>query len=166
MTQHAYIQYHMPDNICFGCGTENPHGLQIKSYLDGDVCLCDWEPQPRYRGWPHVLNGGITATLIDCHSMATALANAYHQENRLLGSEPVYRYATGTMTIRYLKPTSSDAPLQLRAYVTETKGRKTVVVCKVYSNGEKTAEAEVIAIRVVDGTPAQPFGSEEARKNA
>lgn len=159
MSVPDYIQYHMPDNICFGCGTENPAGLQIKSFLDGDFCRAIWHPQPHFRGWPHVLNGGIVATLIDCHSMATALSAAYTAEQRLLGSAPVYRFATGTLAIRYLKPTSSDHPVELQAQVVELKGRKVTVRCAVFSNGEKSAEADVIAIRVQEGDPTgTPFG--------
>ena len=76
-----------------------------------------------------------------------------------MDSEPVYRYATGTLTVRYLKPTPNDRPITLRAQVVEAKGRKTRISCQVYADGEKTAEAEAIAIRVVEGAPEElsPF---------
>lgn len=155
----TYFQNHMPDNVCFGCGTAHPDGLQIKSYWEDQEGVCIWHSQPKYHGWENVLNGGVLATLIDCHSMGTALADAYRREDRPMGSEPVYRYATGTLTIRYLKPTPNDQPVELRARVLEASGRKTRLACDVFSNHVKTAEAEVLAIRVLEGEPEQdsPF---------
>ncbi len=149
-----FFQTHMPNNLCFGCGTLNPEGLQIKSYWEGDEGVCIWNPDPKYRGWHNVVNGGILATVIDCHCMGTALAAAYRAEARPMGTEPIYRYATGTITVRYLKPTPSDRPVTLRAHILEIKGRKTTVACDVFADGEKTAEAEVIGIRVVEGDNA------------
>lgn len=149
--EQAYIQDFMPDNVCFGCGTRNPDGLQIKSYAQGSEYVCIWESQEKYHGWQNVLNGGILATLIDCHTMGAALADAYEQENRPWGSEPVYRYATGTITVKYLAPTPNDVPIELRAQIVERSARKTRVHCDVYSQGTKTAEADATAIRVKEG---------------
>ena len=146
------FQNHMPGNVCFGCGKDNHEGLQINSYWVGDVAVCEFMPAEKHNGWKDILNGGIIATIIDCHCMGTAAANAYRLENRPLGSEPEYRYATGTMTLKYLKPTSNLHPVELRATVTEVKGKKTVMQCELFSQGVKTAEAEVIAIRVYDGS--------------
>jgi len=148
----VYFQDYMPGNVCFGCGNHNHHGLQIKSWWEEDVALCLWTSQESYLGWPNLLNGGILATLIDCHCMGTAMAFAYKQEDRALDSLPEYRYATGTLNIKYLKPTPNDQVIELRARVTEVKNRKTTLLCEVIVNGIKTAEAEVIAIRVYDSS--------------
>lgn len=148
----AYFQNHMPGNVCFGCGIDNPQGLQIKSYWEGEDSVCHWHSKEHFHGWPSLLNGGVMATLVDCHCMCTAMAYAYKMEGRPLDSEPHYKYATGTMTVKYLKPTSNDHPVELRAVVSEAKGRKTTVQCKIFSQGELTGEAEVIAIRVFDSS--------------
>lgn len=152
MSNKEYFQDYMPGNICFGCGSDNHDGLQIKSFWEGKESVCIWQSTDKYRGWPSLLNGGILATLIDCHCMGTAMAYAYQSEERSLDSRPIYRYATGTMTIKYLKPTSNDHPVEIRAHVEEVKGRKTTVSCKVYSQGVLTATGEVIAIRVYDSS--------------
>lgn len=149
------FQDHMPGNVCFGCGKDNHQGLQIKSYWDGEEAICIWESEEKYQGWKGLLNGGIIATLIDCHSMCTSMAATYRAENRTLDSLPEYRYATGTMTIKYLKPTSNTLPVELRATVREIKGRKVTVDCKVFSEGQLTVIAEVIAIRVYDSSQVQ-----------
>ncbi|MDX2306479.1 MAG: PaaI family thioesterase [Microscillaceae bacterium] len=150
-----YIQDFMEGNICFGCGKDNPEGLQIKSFWQGDLCICLWSSQPRYQGWKNLMNGGILATLIDCHSMGTALSQAYRSEQRAYETEPVYKYATGTMQIKYLKPTPNNQTIELKAKILEVKGRKTTVFCEAWVGGLKTAEAEVIAIRVFDSSQPQ-----------
>jgi len=151
----VYIQDFMPDNVCFGCGSLNPDGLQIKSFMDGEECVAVWQSAEKYHGWQSVLNGGILATLIDCHSMATALQAAYASESRPVGSDPVYRYATGTITIRYLLPTSNELPVTLRARVESMSGRKTRVTCRTFVDGNQTAEADVVAVRVFEGEPTR-----------
>ena len=147
-----YFQDHMPGNVCFGCGADNPDGLQIKSYWEGEESVCIWHSEEKYHGWRNILNGGILATLIDCHCMGTAMAAAYKAEGRALNSDPEYRYATGTLTVKYLKPTPNDQPVELRATVLEIKGRKVVMKCEIYSDSVHTATADVIAIRVFDSS--------------
>ncbi|WP_456460456.1 PaaI family thioesterase [Reichenbachiella sp.] len=150
-----YFQNHMPENVCFGCGINNDQGLHIKSYWEGDESVCQWQSEEHYHGWSDLMNGGIMATLIDCHCMGTAMAHAYKEEGRTLDTMPEYRYATGTLNVKYLRPTSNKHPVELRARVTEVKGRKTVMHCDFFCQGEKTAEAEVIGIRVFDSSQAE-----------
>lgn len=151
MGDSKYFQDHMPENVCFGCG-HNHEGLQIKSYWDGNEAICDWVSEEKYHGWSHLMNGGIMATLIDCHCMGTAMADAYLREGRALDSLPEYRYATGSLSVKYLKPTA-NTQVQLRARVVEVKGRKTVLKCDLIDEkGMKTAEADVVAIRVYDSS--------------
>ncbi len=80
------------------------------------------------------------------------MAEAYRAEGRSLNTEPVYRYATGTLNIRYLKPTPGDLEVEIRANVVEVKQRKTTMTAEVWCGGECTATAEVIALRVVDSS--------------
>jgi predicted thioesterase len=84
--------------------------------------------------------------------MGTAMAAAYREENRDLGSDPQYRYATAEITVRYLKPTPNDRQVELRAKVTKVEGRRTWLTCDVHVDGEKTAEAEAMGVRVFEGS--------------
>ncbi len=147
------IQDYMIGNVCFGCGKENHDGLQIDSYWkENDEIVCVWHSQTKYQGWKGILNGGILASLIDCHCMGAAMAAVYKSENRNLDSEPVYRYATGTLSIRYMRPTPNNKAIELRAKVLEIKGKKVTIHCDVWVEGNKTAEANVIAIKVFDSS--------------
>ncbi|WP_109831274.1 PaaI family thioesterase [Reichenbachiella versicolor] len=147
-----YFQDHMPENVCFGCGVKNDEGLHVKSFWQGEESVSKWMPEEKYHGWANLLNGGIIATLIDCHCMCTAMAYAYKTESRGLGTFPEYRYATGTINVKYLAPTPIDKEVVLKALVTEMKGKKVVLKCDMFSGETKTAEAEVIAIKVYDSS--------------
>ncbi len=149
MSDREYFQDYMPGDVCFGCGSKNPVGLHIHSYWEGDHAVCQWRPDERHQGWAGLTCGGILATLIDCHCMATAMATAIRQENRSLSSSPHYRFATGSLNVRYLKPTPIDTPLQIRAHVTEIKhNRKFSLDCALYAHDEKTVEGSVVAFLV------------------
>ena len=65
------------------------------------------------------MNGGIIATLIDCHSVCTAMAAAYFEDARELGSEPAKYLATGRLEIDYRRPAPIDAVLQLEAEIAQ-----------------------------------------------
>ena len=149
MTESHCFQDVMPGDECFGCGANNPQGLQIKSYWQGKNSICEWQPQTHHQGWAGLTCGGIIATLVDCHCMATAMAYAIREEGRTLDSEPHYRFATGSLSVRFVKPTPVNVPLLLTARVTEVKGkRKYRLSCEVSVAGQVTAEAEVVAFLV------------------
>ena len=77
--------------------------------------------------------------------MATAIRN----ENRALGTKPEYRFASGTLNIKFLKPTPILTSLTLRAKVVNIKkGRVYTLGCDLYAENEKTVEAEVIAFLI------------------
>ena len=147
-----YFQDYMTENICFGCGVHNAEGLQIKSYWADEYALCHWQPTAHYRGWKQLLNGGIMATLIDCHCMCTAMAYAYKNEDRALDSLPAYRYATGTLHIKYLRPVLIQHPITLKAHIQSYKASKTVLLCQLLAQDTCCAEAEVVAVRVFDSS--------------
>ncbi len=144
-----FFQKYMPGDVCFGCGHSNDAGLKIKSYWDGDDCICIWQPEKKHQGWPDITCGGIIATLIDCHCMASAMATAIRNENRKLGSEPEYRFATGSLNIKYLKPTPIASPLILKAKVTDIRKQRIYTLhCDLFAAEKKTVEAEVTAFLV------------------
>jgi acyl-coenzyme A thioesterase PaaI-like protein len=138
-----------PESLCWGCGPANHQGLQIRSHWQGEESVCRFTPLPAHAAGPvHVVNGGILATLLDCHSVSTAVAATYRREGREIGSSPRIWCVTGTLAIRYLKPTPIDAPIELRARVEETGRRATTVRCSVISRGVECARGEVIAVQV------------------
>jgi acyl-coenzyme A thioesterase PaaI-like protein len=139
-----------PEGSCYGCGPANTHGHRIKSRWsdDGSEVVARFQPRPEHNaGFPDVTYGGLVASLIDCHSIWTAIAWTYREEGREHGSPPAISYVTGQLTVRYLKPTRLSQPIVLRARVTELGPRKALVHCDLYSGDERTAEGDVVAVR-------------------
>jgi acyl-coenzyme A thioesterase PaaI-like protein len=150
-----------PNATCFGCGPSNPHGLHIKSYWsdDGQEVICSFHPQAYHNaGFENVMYGGMVASLCDCHSVWTAIAATYRKEGREHGSTPIISYVTGNLNVSYLAPTPLDQPLLLRAHIEEIAGRKAKITCAVYAGEVKTAEARVLAIRVLTDKSAGVHG--------
>lgn len=154
------IQDAIPHNHCWGCGPLNPAGLQIKSYPEGDETVCRFQPSPVHMAGPtHVVNGGIIAAVIDCHTVCTAIADAYRAAGRPLGSEPLLWAVTASLKIDYVAPAPIGEVMELRARIRERSGRKRIIACTLRSGGRDCARAEVLAIevppawRTAPGTP-------------
>lgn len=144
------IQDQWPEwgSVCWGCGRNNEHGLQLKSYWEGEETVANFKPKPYHLAFPGVLCGGIIASLIDCHATNTANAAAYKAEGRELSDEPAKSYVTGSLSVQYLKPTPVNNTVTLRAQVKEIKGRKVTVTCSLYAGDVECARGEVVAIEV------------------
>lgn len=150
MSERAFQDY-WDHNGCWGCGANNEHGLRIKSYWSGGggETVSEWRPGEHYKAGPdNLLNGGIIATLIDCHSVCTAIADAYRVEGRALDTEPLIWYVTASIKIDYRKPVPIEDTLTLRAKVGKREGRKSEVGCELFSGGVMCARGEVLAVRV------------------
>ena len=144
------FQDHYPDNLayCYGCGRNNEHGLQIKSYWDGEEAVCTYEPRPYHIALPGYVYGGLIASLIDCHSTGTAAAAAYRAAGRPLDTEPALRFVTGSLHVDYLRPTPLGVALELRATVVEVERRKVLVRTTLTAEGKVCARGEVMAVQV------------------
>lgn len=140
----------MPDGVCFGCGSKNAHGLRIKSYWDIDNIhvIMTHLPDDGYVGWPSLVYGGLISCLIDCHSNWTAMAYHYRAEDREVGTLPRIDCVTGSLGVKYLKPTPMGVPLKLKARVEGAVERKTRVLCEVYAGEVLTALGDSIFVRV------------------
>lgn len=151
------FQDYYPDNVahCFGCGSQNNHGHQIKTHWDGDETVTYFTPEPYQMSVPGFAYGGLIASLIDCHGTATAAAAMYRAQERAMDSLPPFRFVTGSLHVDFLKPTPLAA-LEIRGRVKEIKGRKVIVEISVLADGVVTARGEVIAVQMPDsfGTKA------------
>ena len=143
------FQDQIPGNHCFGCGPSNPQGLQIKSFWQGDdEALCRFLPAAHHCSGPkRYLNGGITSTLMDCHSVCTATAKAYQLAGRHIGRGELITYVTGNMDISYCAPVPIDVEVRVVARITEVYPRKMVVDCDLWSGDTLCATGKVLAVK-------------------
>ena len=130
---------------CWGCGKNNEHGLHLQSYWEDEETVATWQPNEHHLAFPGILNGGIIATLMDCHATGTANAAAHKMAP---GSKEHVMYVTASIHVELLRPTPLDKPVHLRARVKEISGPRISVTCSLFSGDVKCATREIIAVRV------------------
>ena len=143
------IQDTYPEDFshCYGCGRLNAHGYRIKSRVQGEKVVARFEPEPWHLSVPGFTYGGLIASLMDCHAMATAAAATYRAEAREPGSAPALRFVTASLKVDYLKPTPIG-PLELSARAREVGARKVLVDVELSAGGVVTARGDVVAVRI------------------
>ena len=50
---------------CIGCCPDNPIGLHLEFYEDGDDIVSHWHPTRNHQSWVNVLHGGVQSLIID-----------------------------------------------------------------------------------------------------
>jgi acyl-coenzyme A thioesterase PaaI-like protein len=109
-----------PDITCFGCGHANPRGLHLRSYPDGEgAVVATFLPWPEHDNGFGFLNGGIIATLLDCHSGAAVFELASRMGLTRDRGDPLL-YVTAGLDLRYRRPMPLGEEVALRAQVTES----------------------------------------------
>lgn len=139
-----------PKNRCFGCGPANERGLRIKSFVEGDEVVLEWQAEPHHEAFTGMVNGGIVGALFDCHSNWTA---AWHLMQRQGATEPPST-VTAEFHVKLRKPTSSRVPLQIRAKVVESTDTRATIEAVMTSQGSVTATCRGVFVAVQEGHPA------------
>jgi len=116
-------------NYCFGCGPANPWGLQLKFYLDGDLCCTKISIPEHFQGYPGIAHGGIVSTIFD-ELMANHLY--LHQVVAM----------TADLQVRFKKPVPTGKPLLFRSRLLST-GRHRLSELEAWAelDGEVLAQA-------------------------
>ncbi|HEX2091335.1 MAG TPA: PaaI family thioesterase [Longimicrobiaceae bacterium] len=141
------VQDHYPADFahCYGCGRLNEHGLQLKTRWEGDETVTRFTPRPEHVAIPGYVYGGLIASLVDCHAMATASAAAERAAGREIGEGPAPRFVTASLHVDYLLPTPLGPELEVRGRVKSQAGRMVIVSVTVSARGTVTAKGEVMA---------------------
>lgn len=135
---------------CFGCGRLNEHGHHLRSYWTGETTEARFTPLPYHMAVPGWVNGGLLASLIDCHGTGTAAGAAYRAEGRGMDTLPPHRFVTASLSVAYLRPTPLGPELVLEGRVRSISGRKVVVDITVSAEGVVTVRGEVVAVEMPD----------------
>jgi acyl-coenzyme A thioesterase PaaI-like protein len=130
---------------CFGCGTGNPHGHHLKTYLIDTETLSRFTPDAKYSGGvPGNVYGGMIASLFDCHG--TASAAAFHRSHNREEHAVLARFVTASLTVNFLAPTPQFQELVIRGVLQAIDGRKVRVEMTLEAEGKACATAEMLAI--------------------
>lgn len=96
---------------CFGCGPGHPTGLRVRCFLTDEGVVSPIVIPHRYEGPPGAAHGGIVAAYLD-EVLGGAVAKATGRAS-----------VTGELTVRYVKPVPTEAPILGRGRVTADHGR-------------------------------------------
>jgi acyl-coenzyme A thioesterase PaaI-like protein len=97
---------------------------------------------------PGYVNGGLLASLLDCHGTGTAAAAAYRADGREPGTLPPRRFVTASLTVEYLRPTPLGVELEVRGSATSIQGRKVTVAARIIAGSEVTVKGEIVAVEM------------------
>ncbi len=117
---------HLEGYNCFGCAPDNPFGVKMTFYEDGDDIVSHWQPKPEYQGWLNTLHGGIQSVLLDeiCGWVVM----------RKLQTAGV----TSKMETRFLHTVHTDGEaLTLRARLKEMRRNLAIIEAKLYDASGK-----------------------------
>jgi len=110
---------------CYVCGPENPGGLHVPFFRDGDHgCRALYTARTEHAGWPGILHGGITFALMD-----EGLGWAVHFQG-LNG-------VTARAETRFRQPIPVGAKLVIRAWTIERRRQLMTARSEIRLDGEE-----------------------------
>ncbi len=126
-----------PESTCFGCGQANPQGLRLTSFEAENGVISTFVADEAHSNGMGTLNGGIIATILDCHSGAAVLLDSASETGEL-----VDLWVTAGLQLRYRLPTFLEHPCELHAQITERTESSMVVAATLKSDGKVRVQAE------------------------
>ncbi len=146
------IQDTYPDESahCYGCGRLNDHGLHLRTFWDEEETVTRYTPAAWHIAIPGYVNGGLLASLLDCHGTGTAAAAVYRAEGREPGTPPAHRFVTASLKVNFLKPTPLGPALEARGRARSIEGRKVTVDARIVAQGIVTVTGEIVAVEIPD----------------
>lgn len=108
MTPEARLPAH--SSQCMGCGSGNPHGLQLEVYRSGERVYADHTFDEKHLGAPGLAHGGaISAACDDIMGFTLWIART-----------PA---VTRTLTVEYRRPVPLHTPIRLTAWIDHESDR-------------------------------------------
>lgn len=135
---------------CYGCCHDNPIGLHMDFYEDGDDIVCFWNPQQHFQGWVDTLHGGIQSTLID-----------------EIASWVVFRKmsttgVTSNLEVKFKKPVmTTENQITLRAHLVELRRNIATIEVSLYNSRNKLATIGKAVYFTVSQEKAREMGFTE-----
>lgn len=121
-------------------GQSNPLAPGLNMWIEGSQAHGTVTCGHAYEGPPGFVHGGYIAAIFDQFLGMAQVA----------GGQPGM---TGSLTIRYLRPTPLNTELELSARVERVEGRKTIVTGEMRAAGYVTATSEALFVRPLQGMP-------------
>lgn len=129
--EYHELKDYVEDNLCFGCGEKNEHGLKMKFFRKNNHVVGHATVPPYMCGWENIVHGGIISTMLD-ETMAWTLQFLL---NKFM--------LTKSITINYYKVAHTGEPLKVVSRIhTPPTEREVQMIATLYNpQGEKCAES-------------------------
>jgi acyl-coenzyme A thioesterase PaaI-like protein len=126
-------------------GTGNPIAAPLSPTFDGTAINADFRFGIAHEGTPGLAHGGFVAATFD-HLLGGAA---------IMSGQPI---VTGTLTVRYLRPTPINTDLSIRCWLGDVDGRRVSTHGVLRRRDDVLAEADATFITVDETryTPADP----------
>lgn len=132
-----------PGLTCFGCGHANDKGLKLRSYEGvGGTIVATFDPWPEHDNGSGFLNGGIIATLLDCHGGAAVLSEAHRRD--WTPDSGLMAYVTAGIDVKFLRPSPLHEPFDLVAELRSADDHQMVVESQLVWQGKPRATATAL----------------------
>ena len=128
---HAHLGYELNPLD----GKSNPVAPPIIVWVEADKIYGKVTMGWQYEGPPRSVHGGFVAALFD----------QFLGVGQKITDQPGF---TGTLTVKYLKPTPIDTELRLEGWVDRVEGRKNFLTGEMWAGDMKTATCEGTFISV------------------
>jgi acyl-coenzyme A thioesterase PaaI-like protein len=129
---------------CYACGQENPQGLRVAFAPDGGQgSRATYTARAEHDGWPGILHGGVTFTLMD-ESLGWAL---YFQG---------MRGVTAKAETGFKKPIRTGTPLVIRGWIVRRRRQLITARAEIRVDGpdsELMAEMDATMFLLAENAP-------------
>ncbi|UCG12420.1 MAG: PaaI family thioesterase [Deltaproteobacteria bacterium] len=109
---------------CFACGTNNPIGLKMEFYRQGNSVCSDVVLNQDHVGWENMVHGGIISTLLDEVMSWTVI---YFKKSFSV---------TRRMQVRYLRPVPASVQLTVKGQITSDDKARSCQAEAILQDGE------------------------------
>lgn len=135
---------YFPEMMCFGCGPANEKGLRLRSHVEDDgVVRARFQPWPEHDNGLGYLNGGIIATVLDCHSAAAVTHEAFERGWPPLAGATL-PYVTAGLDVRYLRPAPLHEEVVLVAELIEATEAEMTASVRLEWDGKPRAAVTAV----------------------
>jgi acyl-coenzyme A thioesterase PaaI-like protein len=135
---------YFPQLPCFGCGPANERGLQLKSFVGDDGLIrAEFRPWAEHDNGLGYLNGGIIATVLDCHSAAAVTHTAFENGWPPLPGADL-PYVTAGLDVRYLRPAPLDSVVSLVGEVVDASESEMTALVRLEWDGKERATGSAL----------------------
>ena len=125
--------------MCFVCGVDNPIGLHLDFWIDGEQVWTDFTPGAAHQGYPGVMHGGLAATVLD-ETMGRAAALKH-----------LWMF-TAKMEITYRRPVPLGQTLRAVSRIDELRGSRMLASGQILlPDGTPAVEGKGLYLRVPEG---------------